>query len=202
MPSDFVPINDKWVDQCKHVPPVRLPRLLGPQLSPSGIQLHVFCDASQDAMATCIYFRTACSSGIHATFLIGRTKVAPLNQESIPKLELQAALMGARLCKFATDETRLKPHSTHFWTDSTTVWSWIASPGKLKTYCANGVGEILTLCKVEQWKHIPGRLNAADSATRGIELKDVAKLWLDEPTQQSAYLGDQRNNGTKQFYNG
>ena len=59
VPSEFVPIIDKWVDQCKQVPPVRLPRLLGPQLSPSDIQLHVFCDASQDAMATCIYFRTA-----------------------------------------------------------------------------------------------------------------------------------------------
>ena len=89
--------------------------------------------------------------------------------------------MGARLCKFATDEMRLKPHSTHFWTDSTTVLSWIASPGKLKAYCANRVGEILTLCKAEQWKHIPGRLNPADSATRGIELKGVAKLWLDAP---------------------
>ena len=68
MPSGFVPIIDKWVDQCKQVPPVRLPRFLGPQLSPSDIQLHVFCDASPDAMAMCIYFRTACSSGIHATF--------------------------------------------------------------------------------------------------------------------------------------
>ena len=132
MPSEFFPIIDKWVDQGKRVPPVRLPRLLGLQLSPSDIQLHVFCDASQDAMATCIYFRTACSSGIHTNFLIGRTKVAPLIQESIPKLELQAALMGARLCKFATDEMRIKPHSTHFWTDSTTVLSWIESPGKLK----------------------------------------------------------------------
>ena len=59
--------------------------------------------------------------------------------------------------------------------------SWIASPGKLKTYCANRLGEILTLCKAEQLKHIPGRLNPADSATWEIELKDVAKLWLDAP---------------------
>ena len=141
------------VDQCKQVPPVRLPRLLGPQLSPSHIQFHVFSDASQDTMATCIYFRAACSSGIHTTFLIGRTKVAPLIQESFPKLELQAALMGARLCKLATDGMRIKPTSTHFWTDGTTVLSWIESPGKLKTYCANRVGEILTLCNAEQWPH-------------------------------------------------
>ena len=80
--------------------------------------------------------------------------------------------MGARLCKFATDEMRIKSHSTHF-TDSTTVLSWIASPGKLKTCCANRVGEILILCKAERWKYIPGRLNPADSATRVIELKDL-----------------------------
>ena len=49
VPSDFVPIIDKWFDQSKQVPPVRLLRLLGPQLSPSDIQLHAFRDESQDA---------------------------------------------------------------------------------------------------------------------------------------------------------
>ena len=129
---------------------MRLPRLVGPQLSSSDIQLHVYCDASQDAMATCIYFQTTCSSGILATFLIDRTKVAPLNQTSIPKLELQAAHMGARLCKFATDEMPIKSHSTHFWTDIATVLPWIASPGKLKTYCAKRVGEILIADSTQQ----------------------------------------------------
>ena len=83
-------------------------------------------------MATCIYFRTAGSSGICAIFLIDNTKVAPLNQESIPKLE---------------------------------------------TYCANRIGEMLTLCKAEQWKQFPGK----DSATRGILLRDVKKNWSNAP---------------------
>ena len=49
-------------------PTVRLPRLIVPQLQLSDIPLHVFCDALQDAMATCIYFRTLGSSGLHLTF--------------------------------------------------------------------------------------------------------------------------------------
>ena len=65
-----------------------------------------------------------------SSFMIGRTKVAPLNQESIPKLELQAAVIGGRLCKFTTEESRLHFNAIHFWTDSTTVLGWINSPEK------------------------------------------------------------------------
>ena len=123
---------------------IRLPHLLGPQLPSSDIQLHMIYDASQDVMATCIYFRYAGSSVIDIAFLIGRTDVSPLKQESTLKLESQFTLMGARLCKFASDETRLKLQSTH------NCFSWTGSPGKLKTYCARNYCEIHTVCKAEQ----------------------------------------------------
>ena len=51
-----------------------------------------------------------------------------LNQKNIPKLKLQAALMGARLCKFKTEDSRLNFNTLQLWTDSTTVLSWINSP--------------------------------------------------------------------------
>ena len=105
-------------------------------------------------------------AGIHATSWTGRTEAIPLIQESTPKLELQAALMGARLCMFTTDEMSMKLHSTQFWTDSITVLSWVASLGNLKSYCANIFGEIFILCKAEQLKHISGKLFPASKISK------------------------------------
>ena len=61
----------------------------------SDMQLNFFTDASQCAITGCIYFRVSNQSHQKASFIIGRTKVAPPNQASIPELELQAAVSGA-----------------------------------------------------------------------------------------------------------
>ena len=51
-----------------------------------------------------------------ASFVIVRTSVAPRNQESKPKLELQVTVIGLRLCKFTIEEPRLKLNAIQFWT--------------------------------------------------------------------------------------
>ena len=113
--------------------------------------------------------------------MIKRTKVALFNQESIPKAELQAAVIVARFFKFTTEESRLNFSSLLFWTDSTTVLAWINSPENQKTYCANSVNEILPVSEAQQWNHIPAKRNPADRATRGIPIQDVEQLWLQAP---------------------
>ena len=132
-------------------------------------------------MAACIYFRISNQDHEQLWFMIRRAKVAPLNRESIPKLELQAAVIGARLCKVTTEESRLLFNAIHFWTDSTTVIAWINSPEKQKCYCANKINEILSISEAQQWHHIPVKQNPADHATRGIRLQDVEQLWLQPP---------------------
>ena len=72
-------------------------------------------------MAACMYIRISNQDHKQSSFLIGRTKVASLNQESIPKDELQAGVIGARFCKFTTKEPRLYFNANHFRTDSATV---------------------------------------------------------------------------------
>ena len=60
-------------------------------------QLHVFCDASQLAYGAVIYIKTSNDKETSSQFVIGRDNSAPLNQLSIPKLELQAVVIGCRL---------------------------------------------------------------------------------------------------------
>ncbi|XP_071579349.1 uncharacterized protein [Temnothorax nylanderi] len=68
--------------------------------SSSIVDLHGFSDASQFAMAAVIYLTAYTpSTGTQSTFICSKTKVAPLKRLTIPRLELTAALLLAKLMK-------------------------------------------------------------------------------------------------------
>ena len=73
---------------------------------------------------------------------------------SIPRLELQAAVMAVRLKEQIVKEHESKIHNCNFWTDSTTVLQWIhSSHRKQQVFVANRVAEILNTTNVSQWNH-------------------------------------------------
>ena len=59
--------------------------------------LHGFGDASSKAYAAVIYLHVTTTMGSYVKFLASRSRVAPAKQETIPRLELLAALTLARL---------------------------------------------------------------------------------------------------------
>ena len=63
------------------------------------IELHMFGDSSQDVLCAVGFLRARLSS-LHKTqisFIFGKARVAPMKALSIPKQELQAALLATRL---------------------------------------------------------------------------------------------------------
>ena len=56
-------------------------------------ELHVFVYASQSAMCAVAYLLSA----HRETFLVAKCRVAPIRASTIPKLELQTAVIGLRL---------------------------------------------------------------------------------------------------------
>ena len=63
------------------------------------IEFHMFCDSSQDVFCAVAFLRARLVSS-HQTdlaFVSGKARVAPMKAFSIPKLELQAALLATRL---------------------------------------------------------------------------------------------------------
>ena len=142
---------------------------------PHAISLHVFTDASYSALAAVAYFVYRCSpsSPLETCFALGKARVAPLQQHTITKLELQAALLGSRIANFVQHEQRLSFDSIHLWTDSTTVLQWIyGSHQRQQIFVANRVAEILNNTQSHQWNHCPGETNPADDGTRGIPFRD------------------------------
>ncbi|GFS70155.1 uncharacterized protein TNCV_2199891 [Trichonephila clavipes] len=101
------------------------------------ITLHGFCDVSELAYASVIY-AVQPQGDTKVTLLVAKSRVAPLKSVSIPRLELNGALLLARL--YVTCKNILKEYDVHFypWTDSQVVLSWLFShPRNWKPYIAN-----------------------------------------------------------------
>lgn len=133
-----------------------------------NLELHVFSDASTEGMCAVAYWRWSDSNNIiHVAFIASKCRVAPLNFTTVPRLELQAALLACRLADTILKEHRVNVQKRYFWCDSTTVLHWISNDARnYKTYVANRLGEIDELSRIEEWRYIPTKLNVADCATR------------------------------------
>lgn len=64
---------------------------------------------------------------MEVVFLARKLKVAPIQQMSIPRLELQAAVLGTRLARQIQEDHDLEFERRIFWSDSKTVLTWITS---------------------------------------------------------------------------
>ncbi|XP_018308840.1 uncharacterized protein [Mycetomoellerius zeteki] len=64
------------------------------------VQMHGFCDASQRAYGACVYLRSELENNAYRVELLcSKSRVAPLKALSLPRLELLAALLLARLMR-------------------------------------------------------------------------------------------------------
>ena len=78
------------------------------------------------AMADVVYFRTTHSqtSQPKACFLMAKCKIAPIKQTSVPKMELEAAVIGLRLLQLIQREMTLNFSQIFPWSDSQVVLDW------------------------------------------------------------------------------
>ncbi|XP_049878083.1 uncharacterized protein LOC126375230 isoform X1 [Pectinophora gossypiella] len=154
--------------------------------SPVKTELHCFVDASQDAYAACIYLRSLDEhNSVTTKLLCSKTRVAPLKPVTIPRLELCAALLGARLSYKVSNALRCEIGDKYFWSDSTIALGWIKNQPKLfKAFVCNRVNEIHELTNRNSWKHIPTDINPADMASRGVAPSTMinSSLWWEGPS--------------------
>lgn len=105
----------KWFEHLRNLVHVSILRSYPGFSTPQSRQLHVFTDVSESAYATTLYWRTTTSDGrIHVSLVTAKAKVAPVKLVSIPRLELQAAVLGARMATAVKTEHEAKPENTTF----------------------------------------------------------------------------------------
>ncbi|UYV68500.1 hypothetical protein LAZ67_5004512 [Cordylochernes scorpioides] len=144
--------------------------------------LHIFCDASQFAYATCIFLRIEKEDRVDIQLIQARTRVAPLKKLTIPRLELLACLIGARLAANVIQDLEFEEIPRFYWTDSTNALCWIQREDNWAAFVMNRVKEIHNLSSPESWRHIPGRLNPADLPSRGCSAESLKETrWWEGP---------------------
>ncbi|XP_063821243.1 uncharacterized protein LOC135071381 [Ostrinia nubilalis] len=149
------------------------------------LELHVFADASEYAYACVAYWRLSLGNdSVQLTLIGGKARLAPLKPVSMPRLELQAALIAARFASFIIQAHKHKPCRVTFWSDSMTVLRWLRSDARtFKPFVAHRVGEITEISDVSNWRYVPSSDNVADDATRPSTSKfDTSARWFTGPS--------------------
>lgn len=85
------------------------------------VQMHTMVDASINGMAAVVYLRFEEKGKVECVLVTGKTRVAPLKYLSIPRLELQAAVLGCRLAESVSNNLSIKISRRLFWTDNRDV---------------------------------------------------------------------------------
>ena len=170
-------IHEQWlnlVQDAKKVGVVQLKRHYFHGRSTAdlrSVQFHGFADGSEKAYGAVVYLRIETTTGTVFTQLVSsKTRVATMNGETIPRLELLGAPILARLVNtvLAAFDGTLKVDSVHCWLDSQIALWWIWGVSReFKQFIQNRVIEIRRLTKPAQWNYCPTESNPADICSRG-----------------------------------
>ncbi|XP_063386428.1 uncharacterized protein LOC134672453 [Cydia fagiglandana] len=175
-----------WFQDLISTSSLRIPRRYNlSDLEVVECQLHVFSDGSESAFAAVAYWRFLYVNGdVGLSLICSKVRVSPIRPVSIPRLELQGALMAARLATSICESHRLKPMRRVFWCDSMTALGWLRSDSRtLKPFVSHRVGEILELTNISEWHWVPSDLNVADDATRVKRfVLSPESRWISGPT--------------------
>lgn len=176
----------EWLADLKRISGFKVPRCIKDKSFgvPECAQLHHFSDASEYGYGTVSYLRLTSKAGVQVAFLLGKSRVAPMKQTTIPRLELTAAVLAVRVDKMLKKELSFHLETSVFWTDSTTVLKYIASETtRFLTFVANRVAIIREATDLSQWRYISTKTNPADHASRGLSADRflTCKKWIEGP---------------------
>ncbi|XP_049886498.1 uncharacterized protein LOC126380975 isoform X1 [Pectinophora gossypiella] len=170
------------------------------------LQLIGFADASSSAAyGCCVYLRVVDSTGnVNVSLLCSKSRVNPIKQSlTVPRLELNAALLLAKLITRVHDTLSLKKtiNNVVLYSDSQIVLAWIqTNAAKLNTYVANRVKEISQLTSKYTWAYVNTHENPADCLSQGVLPHELEsnQLWWTAPLflHDSKYVAPQQEQYT------
>ena len=165
----------RWLDALRTLDTLEVPRcFIRSCCDLVHRELHIFSDASAIAYGSVIYLRCIYADGsVSVSFVVGKCRLAPSKQVSIPRLELTAAVLSTRLYVQVTSAFKATLPVT-FYTDSMVTLMYLRSEtGRFPLFVANRVQAILDQSRASQWRYVPSELNPADEASRGVVPKKL-----------------------------
>ena len=147
------------------------------------VQLHGFCDSSKLIYCAVLYPVIETRFGLNRELLVSKSRVSPLKELYIPRLELLGCVLLSRLVEevLRVLRGRVKFDDVICWCESEVELYWIK--GKERTWKAwveSRANVIRKIVDIEKWNHISGKLNPADFLTCISNFVDLG-LWFKRP---------------------
>lgn len=177
----------KFIKNISSLADLKISRCLFLNNSISKIEIHGFSDASLKAYGCCLYIRTLYKDKtVSCRLICAKTRVAPVQTISLPRLELNACLLLAKLLKRIVSifGNKIKISCINLWSDSQVALGWLRShPSRWSVFVSNRVAEIQNLTSNWQWRYVASDDNPADHASRGIQPNEIKfnKTWWQGP---------------------
>nr|XP_047144632.1 uncharacterized protein LOC124818144 [Hydra vulgaris] len=139
-------------------------------------ELHGFADASVKLFGCCVYVRFFNANFSRASLIASKSRVAPLDKNTMPRLELSAALLLTKLLASIYDQliSIYNISNIVYWTDSTICLHWIFNANNTyEQFVQNRLIKIRELSLIYNWSYIESYRNPADRTSRGSSLKKL-----------------------------
>ena len=160
-------------------------RSIKPDSAQGKPSLVLFSDASKQAFGACAYIRWMISNDeFECKLLMAKSKLAPRKELSMPRLELNGALLSARIRQFIEKEVNIEFSAIYHIVDSEIVRAMIQKESYgFNTFVATRVGEIQNLTSKEDWYWVESNDNVSDIITRGANPEEIGQgsIWQDGP---------------------
>ena len=164
-------------EDLKQVHQIKIPRLLIENKPVASKKLIIFCDGSTVAYGAVAYLRVAYHDGnISVRLIKAAKKCTPIRRQTIPRIELMAALEGAKLA--ARLKKLIHPDETILFSDAIVVLFWIHKSDlhRFEDWVQTRLTQIHESTKSDVWRHVESALNPADLLSRGVKLNHI---WQD-----------------------
>ncbi|RXN11463.1 hypothetical protein ROHU_010601 [Labeo rohita] len=176
----------QWKDSLQELQHLQIPRHYTKDFSSevSQRELCIFADASVLAIAAVAYLRSSSPEGsCKISFILGKAKLAPWPELTIPRLELCSAVLAVQMADLIMSETDSEFDSVNFFSDNKVVLGYTHNEKRrFHVFVNNRVLRIRRRTHPRQWHYVASDQNPADHATRSVPaayLKDTT--WLTGP---------------------
>lgn len=98
---------------------------------------------------------------------MAKIRVAPLNVDQMPRLELDAAVLGVQMANTLESKLTIKFKKKVYWSHSTSVLCWVYRQWDTRSkYLIYRTSEIFEVSRLEDWRYVQSALSVADDATK------------------------------------
>lgn len=186
LPQDKCNVWETWRDSLQELQHLHIPRAytITSCSNASRKEICIFSDASTKAICAVAYLKTTDENGqIHVGFILGKARLAPLTEPTIPRLKLCAAVLAVEMAELIVQEIDIQLDAITFYCDSKVVLGYIYNQSKrFYVYVHNRVQRIRQSTEPSQWKYVPTEHNPADHASRSVQASQLTRTnWLTGP---------------------